>query len=84
MLEKFVCNSELEVFNPVTQDGYWKQVTVRTSQLDHLMLVVGIHPQNMSDDDKEKLKNDLKVFFEDKENAEAGVTSLYFQTIVKK
>lgn len=83
-MEKFICQSALDVFDPVTHQGYWKQVTARTTELDHLMLIVGIHPQNMNNDDKEKLKKDLKLFFEDKDNAKAGVTSLYFQTIVKK
>lgn len=83
-MEKFICNSELDVFDPVTHKGYWKQVTARTTQLDHLMLIIGINPQNMSDDKKENLKKDLKQFFEHEDNAPARVTSLYFQTIQKK
>ncbi|XP_058794553.1 tRNA (uracil-5-)-methyltransferase homolog A [Phymastichus coffea] len=84
ILEKFVRNSELDVFDPVTHKGYWRQVMARTTRLDHLMLIIGIHPQDMKDEYKKKLQNDLKEFFEQDCNAEARVTSLYFQTIEKK
>ena len=74
----------MDVFNPVNHVGYWRQITARITRLNHLMLIVGIHPQNMSDDERKKLQNELKEFFEKDENKEAGVTSLYFQTIDKK
>jgi hypothetical protein len=48
------------------------------------MLIIGIHPQSMTDEDKKKLQVELKEFFEQDSNAEARVTSLYFQTIEKK
>lgn len=66
----------------MTHTGYWKQVTVRATTLNHLMLIVGIHPQSMSDKDLKELQNKLKEFF-DKEK-EANVTSLHFQTIKNK
>ncbi|XP_001603783.1 tRNA (uracil-5-)-methyltransferase homolog A isoform X2 [Nasonia vitripennis] len=82
ILEKFVCDSDLDTFDPVTHSGYWKQVTARTTRKNHLMLVVAINPQNMSDEDRKSLKNELKEFFE--QHKEANVTSLFFQTIEKK
>ncbi|KAJ8676069.1 hypothetical protein QAD02_011855 [Eretmocerus hayati] len=84
IFEKFVCDSELDVFDPITNKGNWKQVTVRTTQLDHLMLIVAINPQELTNEDQEQLREKLKKFFEQEENLEAGVTSLYFQTIEKK
>lgn len=72
------------MFDPVTHKGYWRQIMARTTRLDHLMLIVAINPQDMSDEDKKKLQKDLKEFFEQECNAEARVTSLYFQTIEKK
>ena len=71
------------MYDPVSQTGYWRQVTARTTRMKHLMLIVGINPQNMSEDDKNKLINQLKEFSEVHKN-ETGVTSLYFQTIGKK
>ncbi|XP_014207532.1 tRNA (uracil-5-)-methyltransferase homolog A [Copidosoma floridanum] len=84
ILEKFVCESELDTFDPVTHKGHWKQVTARATTLDHLMLIIGINPQNMSDEDQKNLQNSLKEYFQQESNAEANVTSLYFQTIKKK
>ncbi|KAL7303123.1 hypothetical protein TKK_0004334 [Trichogramma kaykai] len=84
ILEKFICDSDLAVFDPTTHQGYWKLVTARTTRLDHLMLIIGINPQSMTEEDLKNLQKKLKEFFEEPCNAEVGVTSLYFQTIVKK
>lgn len=84
ILETFICESNLEPFNPVDHSGYWRQVTARTTRANHLMLIVGIHPQDLSSDELEKLKSQLKIFFETGKGADAHVTSLYFQTIDKK
>lgn len=64
--------------------GHWRQVTARTTRADHLMLIVGIHPQDLNGDELEKLRLQLRTFFETGKGADAGVTSLYFQTIDKK
>ncbi|XP_014468217.1 PREDICTED: tRNA (uracil-5-)-methyltransferase homolog A-like isoform X1 [Dinoponera quadriceps] len=84
ILETFIRKSDLEPFNPVDHSGYWRQVTARTTRADHLMLIVGIHPQDLSSDELEKLRSQLRTFFEMGEGADARVTSLYFQTIDKK
>ncbi|EFN75142.1 tRNA (uracil-5-)-methyltransferase homolog A [Harpegnathos saltator] len=84
ILETFICESDLEPFNPVDHSGYWRQVAARTTRAGHLMLIVGIHPQDLSGDELEKLRSQLRTFFETGEGAKACVTSLYFQTIDKK
>jgi hypothetical protein len=48
------------------------------------MLMIGIHPQDLNTVELEKLKSQLRTFFETGEGAQAHVTSLYFQTIDKK
>lgn len=48
------------------------------------MLIVEIHPQDLSSDELENLKLQLRTFFENGKGADANVTSLYFQTIDKK
>ncbi|PSN32844.1 tRNA (uracil-5-)-methyltransferase A [Blattella germanica] len=61
MFEKFVQNSELDVFNPETHEGYWRQLMVRLSQnTNQLMLVVGIHPQSLSKEELEETLLGLK------------------------
>ncbi|XP_077268899.1 tRNA (uracil-5-)-methyltransferase homolog A [Temnothorax americanus] len=84
ILETFIRESNLEPFNPVDHSGYWRQVTARTTRASHLMLIVGIHPQDLSSDELEELKSQLRIFFETGKGAGAHVTSLYFQTIDKK
>ncbi|XP_011686341.1 PREDICTED: tRNA (uracil-5-)-methyltransferase homolog A-like isoform X1 [Wasmannia auropunctata] len=84
ILEIFIRESNLEPFNPVDHSGYWRQVTARTTRANHLMLIVGIHPQDLRSDELEKLKSQLRIFFETGKGVDAHVTSLYFQTIDKK
>jgi hypothetical protein len=83
--EKFVKASALGVFNPETHEGYWRQLMVRLSTgSDQLMLVVGIHPQTLSQEELRKVKDDLKDFFENGEGKICNVASLYFQHIMRR
>jgi len=84
ILEAFIRESNLKPFDPVDHSGYWRQLTVRTTRAKHLMLIVGIHPQDLSSDELEKIRSELRTYFETGKGAEAQVTSLYFQTINKK
>ncbi|KAI4486330.1 hypothetical protein M0802_012349 [Mischocyttarus mexicanus] len=84
ILEEFVLISGLEPFNPVDNSGYWKQVTARTSRLNQLMLIVGINPQDLSNEKLEELQKMLKEFFEVSKGSGVDVTSLYFQTMRNK
>ncbi|XP_078046493.1 tRNA (uracil-5-)-methyltransferase homolog A [Augochlora pura] len=84
VLEEFMRKSDLKPFQPVDHSGHWRQVTVRTTQCGHLMVIVGIHPQGLTGDKLEELKTQLKDFFETGKGAEAGVTSLHFQLMNKK
>ncbi|XP_053981431.1 tRNA (uracil-5-)-methyltransferase homolog A-like [Hylaeus volcanicus] len=83
VLEEFIENSQLNPFQPVDHSGYWRQVTVRTSLSGNLMVIVGMHPQDLSSERLEELRSQLKDFFETGKGATAGVTSLYFQTMNK-
>lgn len=84
ILETFIRESNLEPFNPVDHSGYWRQVTARITRANHLMLIVGIQVQELSSDELEKLKSQLRMFFETGKGIDAHVTSLYFQTLDKK
>lgn len=53
------------------------------STSDELMLVVGVNPQDLSIERLETLKKDLVTFFMG-EGKDANITSLYYQTIVKR
>jgi tRNA (uracil-5-)-methyltransferase len=83
--EKYVQSSDLGVFNPETHEGYWRQLMVRLSTgSDQLMLVVGMHPQSLSKDELDKVKEQLIFFFANGEGKKCSVTSLYFQHIMRR
>ncbi|KOC62531.1 tRNA (uracil-5-)-methyltransferase like protein A [Habropoda laboriosa] len=84
VLEEFIQNTKLKPFHPVDHSGYWRQVTVRTTLCDDLMVIVGMHPQDLSCESLEELKLQLKAFFENGNGTNAHVTSLYFQIMNKK
>ncbi|KZC14847.1 PREDICTED: tRNA (uracil-5-)-methyltransferase homolog A-like [Dufourea novaeangliae] len=84
VLEEFIRNSDLKPFQPVDHSGHWRQVTARATLSGDLMVMVGIHPQDLPSDKLEELKSQLKDFFETGNGAEAGVTSLHFQVMNKK
>ncbi|XP_396538.2 tRNA (uracil-5-)-methyltransferase homolog A isoform X2 [Apis mellifera] len=79
VLEEFMKSTELTPFDPVDYSGYWRQVTVRTTLSDHLMVIVGIHPQDLTSEKLDELKLQLKTFFEIGKGVQARVTSLYLQ-----
>ena len=84
VLEEFICNSELDVYDPVNDTGHWTQVTARTTRLNHLMLIIGIYPQSLNSHDLNKLKTELHDFFEKGKGLKAKVTSLYLQLFDRK
>ncbi|XP_049792714.1 tRNA (uracil-5-)-methyltransferase homolog A-like [Schistocerca nitens] len=85
VFEQFVRSSKLPVFEPEHQSGHWRQLTCRLSMSnDQLMLVVGLHPQQLSADELNDVKTELKEFFMHGGGKDCNVTSLYFQLISKR
>ncbi|KAF5277149.1 hypothetical protein FQR65_LT03855 [Abscondita terminalis] len=83
VFQNFVRASDLEVFNPEFQTGNFRQLTVRYAP-KQLMLIVGIHPQNLENERLDQLKKDLVDYFFESDGKEANVTSLYYQKLIKK
>lgn len=48
------------------------------------MLIVGIHPQDLSDEHLAEFKQSLVQYFSEGQGKQANVTSLYYQKMVKK
>ncbi|CAB0010621.1 unnamed protein product [Nesidiocoris tenuis] len=85
VFEKFVQASEYDVFSPATLKGHWKQLTVRVGTLTgQLMLIVGFHPQNLTDEEIKKVKEDVKTFFTEGDGNQLTVDSLYFEIMKRK
>lgn len=77
---------KLEVFNPEKQSGHLRQLMARSSELDggQLMLVVGINPQSLTEEEVKVFTEDLVRFFKEGEGEDVPVTSLFWQEMKKK
>ncbi|XP_018561203.1 tRNA (uracil-5-)-methyltransferase homolog A [Anoplophora glabripennis] len=83
VFQDYVRASNLKVFSPEFQTGHFRQLMARSAS-GQLMLVVGIHPQNLNDDEVTGFKKSLVDFFSVGDGKKANVTSLYYQKLVKK
>ncbi|CAH1985714.1 unnamed protein product [Acanthoscelides obtectus] len=81
--QNYVRSSDLTVYNPETHTGHFKQLAVRLAP-GQLMVVVGIHPQELSEEDLGELKTSIVKFFTEGEGKHVNVTSLYYQKSVRK
>jgi tRNA (uracil-5-)-methyltransferase len=79
--EKFVRECGLGPFNHVSHQGHWKQLTVRTSRTGEILLWAILHPQNLTQSEKDDLKKKLIESFVDNVNDDPSikVTSLHVQ-----
>lgn len=78
LFENFIRSSKLEPFSAETNQGYWKQLTARLNN-DELMLIVGVNPQALTNEEIEELQKDILTFFTEKEGKELDVKSLYYE-----
>lgn len=82
--QDFVRQSGKEPFNPETHEGYWRQLTVRTTRQDHIMAIAVIHPQSLTEEEISEEKEKLRQFFTEGPGKPSGVTSCHFQRFDKK
>lgn len=47
--QEYVRDSDKDVYNPENHGGYWRQLTVRTSNNADVLLIVVMHPQSLSE-----------------------------------
>lgn len=85
VFELFVRSSKLDVFNAELQTGHFRQLCVRLGMDNQLMIIVGIHPQQLSSNEVTAFKKELILFFTEHEDGKkANISSLYYQEIVKR
>ncbi|XP_055933673.1 tRNA (uracil-5-)-methyltransferase homolog A-like isoform X1 [Argiope bruennichi] len=82
--QTYVRESDKDVYNPENHAGYWRQLTVRTSNNGDVLLIVVMHPQSLSEVELEEEKMKLKKYYEEGPGSSCGVTSVYFQLFSKK
>ncbi|CAL4073565.1 unnamed protein product, partial [Meganyctiphanes norvegica] len=82
--EKYVQQSSYSPFSPLTHEGVWRQLTVRTTRNNDLLVVVVIHPQSMLQEELIELKNGVRYLFTDGGAKDLKVSSLYFQQYAQR
>ncbi|KAF8568655.1 hypothetical protein P879_05705, partial [Paragonimus westermani] len=68
----------LDTLNPITNRGHWRQVVSRESRNGDRLLLVDIHPQNLSKDEIQRVSDRLTRWFTDCDKPK--VTSLFLAT----
>ncbi|XP_030019825.2 tRNA (uracil-5-)-methyltransferase homolog A [Manduca sexta] len=83
--QEFVRSSNLAPFSPADYSGYWRFLTVRHSTYnDDVMLIIHMHPQDMSEEELDKVKKDLVEHFSSEKAVACGIKSLYFELVTKR
>lgn len=84
VFEDYIQDSDKETFNPVSHAGYWRQLTVRTTSNSEILAIVQMHPQNLTLEELQKVKDDCKAYFQEGNGKSGKVTTLMFHTFAKK
>ncbi|XP_063383796.1 tRNA (uracil-5-)-methyltransferase homolog A [Cydia fagiglandana] len=85
IFQEYVRKSELQPFSPADYSGHWRYLTVRHSMsTGDLMLIVALHPQELTSEQKEKIQKELVEHFSSDESAACGIKSLYIDYITKR
>lgn len=84
LFQDYVRKSDKEPFSIENRQGYWRHLVVRVTSNGDMMVVVVAHPQNLTDEELGKLKDDIRDYFVNREGRACNVTSLYFQKFTEK
>ncbi|CAG4971306.1 unnamed protein product [Colias eurytheme] len=85
VFQEFVRNSNLAPYSPVDYTGHWKCLTVRQSTHNNdIMLIIAIDPQALSNEELDKLKQELIEYFQLEQSTACGVKSVYIHLISKR
>lgn len=85
LFEEFIRSSKFDVFEPECHTGQYKQLAVRTSKSnDELMVIVGVNPQDSSEEQLAEIKKEICDFFTIGNGKELNVTSLYYLGMPKR
>jgi tRNA (uracil-5-)-methyltransferase len=84
IFKSFVQQSKLAVYNPMTYEGHFRQLAIRLHDDDKaMMVIVGIHPQQLTDEEKKSFQDDVVAFFTDGEGKGLDVSCIYYEEIMK-
>ncbi|KAI8436987.1 hypothetical protein MSG28_010390 [Choristoneura fumiferana] len=82
IFQELVRRSELQPFSPADFSGHWRYLTVRHSMsTGEIMLIVAMHPQELSTEQKEQIQKELVEHLSNEESAACGIKSLYIERV---
>ncbi|KAG0712530.1 tRNA (uracil-5-)-methyltransferase A [Chionoecetes opilio] len=82
--EKFIRNSGLAPFSPLTHEGYWRQLNVRTTCNNDILIIPMMHPQDMTEDQLSDVKKKIVTHFTTGPGAPLAITSIFFKACGQK
>ncbi|XP_042218009.1 tRNA (uracil-5-)-methyltransferase homolog A-like isoform X2 [Homarus americanus] len=82
--EKFVRDSGRAPFSPLTHEGFWRQLNIRTTRNKDILIIPMIHPQEMNKEEQEELKKKIVDHFTEGPGKSFGVTSIFFKAYGQK
>lgn len=59
--------------------GHWRNIVVRVGSNDEALVMIVLHPRELSSDEVNGVKSDLVDFFENREGKDCGVVSMYLK-----
>ncbi|XP_070573443.1 tRNA (uracil-5-)-methyltransferase homolog A-like isoform X2 [Ptychodera flava] len=78
-IQTYIQQSSHPGYNNHIHQGCWKQVTMRTSLNGHVMAIVLINTNDLTEEDIDKEKKSLKSYFDDGDGKEHRPSSLLLQ-----
>lgn len=85
LLRDFIVKSGLQPFSSETYKGVFRNLTIRQNRSgDGLMMILGVYPQELKKDDKEKLQKDFVEFLTEGDGKALKATSIYYEEIEKR
>lgn len=82
--EKFIRDSGLAPFSPLTHEGFWRQLNVRTTRNNDILIIPMMHPQDMNEEQLSDVKNKIVTHFTVGPGAPLGITSIFFKAFGQK
>uniref|UniRef100_A0A8D9BF16 tRNA (uracil(54)-C(5))-methyltransferase n=1 Tax=Cacopsylla melanoneura TaxID=428564 RepID=A0A8D9BF16_9HEMI len=86
LFEEYVRESRYDIFDVVTQRGYWKLIMCRYAETeDELMVKIGFDPQDLKSEELNQVRAELKDYFENSEKGKsARATSVFFHLMPRR
>lgn len=84
IVRDFVIKSGLETFNAENYKGTYRNVTIRETRDGSMMIIIGIHPQEMTEEEKEKFQKSFVEFITNESSIDFNIVSIYYEEIGKR